>query len=212
MRIVLILLALAAAALVSRPALAKDLTPGEETLLNRVEVYLNALDTISSEFVQVASTGEVARGELYLARPGRIRIDYADPLPVLIVGNHGDIAYVDRELQQVSFIGVDDTPLAFLLAEEIDLRDGLEITNIAEAQGLARIDMVQTDRPDEGSLSVIFETDPLALKQWVVRDARGVQIMLSLVDPDFASAIDPEKFAFKRNEWTGEDGFGFGND
>lgn len=190
------------------PAHAAGLTPSEEKLVDRVEVYLNAIDRISADFVQIASTGEVAKGELYIARPGRIRIDYADPIPILIVGNYGDIAYVDLELEQVSFIGIDDTPLAFLLAEEIDLRNGLEITNVAEAQGLARIDMVQTDNPDDGSLSVVFETDPLTLKQWVVRDARGVQIMLSLVNPDFRSPIDPETFAFDRQKWTGEDPFG----
>jgi len=191
-------------------AAAAPLSPDEESLVNRVEVYLNAINRISSGFVQIASTGEVAKGELYLSRPGRIRIDYADPVPVLIVGNYGDIAYVDLELEQVSFIGIDDTPLAFLLAEEIDLRKGLEITNVVQAEGLARIDMVQTENPDDGSLSVVFETEPLSLKQWVVRDARGVQIMLSLVDPDFSRPIADDLFAFEREEWIG--GEAFGND
>lgn len=195
----------------SGTALAADLTAEERTLVDRVEVYLNAVESISADFVQIASTGEVAKGEILLQRPGRIRIDYNDPVPVLIVGNFGDIAYVDRELEQVSFIGQDDTPLSFLLAEEISLSRGLEITNIATAEGLARIDMIQLERPDDGKISVVFETKPLKLKQWVITDAQGLQIMLSLVNPNFGAAIDPEKFAFDYDRWRGtEDGPAFG--
>jgi outer membrane lipoprotein-sorting protein len=53
----------------------------------QIEDYLNNIRTIRARFRQVSSTGDVAEGYLYIQRPGRIRVEYDPPSPILIVSD-----------------------------------------------------------------------------------------------------------------------------
>ncbi|MGH6920018.1 MAG: LolA family protein, partial [Geminicoccaceae bacterium] len=55
--------------------------------LARVEAYLNGLDTLRSSFVQINPDGAEVTGELYYARPDKMRLEYDPPSRILIVAN-----------------------------------------------------------------------------------------------------------------------------
>ena len=90
----------------------------------RIEAYLNGIRTMRSRFVQIASTGAVAEGDLYLSRPGRLRIEYRPPVPVEIVANNGWLVYHDTHLEQVSYVPVSSSPAGILVSETLSLTDG----------------------------------------------------------------------------------------
>src|SRR3546814_19319247 len=50
----------------------------------RVEAYLNGITSMKSSFLQSSSTGPVARGTVWLRRPGRMRFEYDPPSPILL--------------------------------------------------------------------------------------------------------------------------------
>ena len=64
-----------------------SLTASELNWLKSIEIYLNSIKTFRSLFYQVSSEGELAEGIFYLRRPGRLRINYFPPTPILIVGD-----------------------------------------------------------------------------------------------------------------------------
>ena len=45
--------------------------------------------------------------------------------------------------------------------------------------------MVQTDSPAAGSVSLIFEDNPLRLAKWRVIDAQGAWVEVALMEPRF---------------------------
>lgn len=53
---------------------------------------------MEARFVQTASNGNTAEGRLYIAKPNKIRMEYAAPTSVLIVGDGDYIVYNDRIL------------------------------------------------------------------------------------------------------------------
>src|SRR5690606_2560383 len=63
------------------------LSPDDVATVARVERYLNGIQTLQGRFVQMASNGAYAEGEIYLERPGHLRFDYDPPSPVLIIAN-----------------------------------------------------------------------------------------------------------------------------
>jgi len=71
---------------------------------------------MQSRFEQVAEDGGVAAGTIYMSRPGKMRIVYDPPSPILIVATDGQIYYYDSKLQQVSRTYVTDTPAWFCCA------------------------------------------------------------------------------------------------
>lgn len=172
--------------------------PEAEARIAEIESYLEGIDTLEARFLQVSSEGEVARGTIYLDRPGRIRVEYEPPVPILIVGWDGTLAYVDKELEQSSFIDIDDTPLAFLLRADISLTEGVRIVDFREAEGLVRVTLVDSERPDAGSIALVFETDPLILKQWTITDAKGVSTLISLMNARQGHRLDPDLFTYSK--------------
>ena len=164
----------------------------------RIEAYLDGIRTLRSRFVQIASTGAVAEGELYLARPGRLRIEYRPPVPVEIVANNGWLVYHDTHLGQVSYVPVSSSPAGILVSETLSLTDGeLTITGYERGSQATRITVVRTEEPHEGSLTLVFSDPPLSLRKWSITDAQGTVVDVSLIDARFGVAIDDETFRFR---------------
>ena len=171
-------------------------TPDITITLKRIEAYLDSIKTMQAEFLQISSNGESASGEILLARPERLRIEYAPPTPVLIVANGKYLSYVDTELQQVNHIPVADTPAAFLLRENFSLTDGdLALTNFEQGANTIRVSMVQTKDPLAGELTLVFTDEPTVLRKWSIVDAQGIVTDLTLINARFDFPISDDRFA-----------------
>lgn len=178
----------------------KDLK-GEErkTIIKQVEKYIGDIKTIKADFMQISSNGGYAEGKFYIKRPGKMRLEYYPPSPVLILSNGDDLVYYDKDLDQTSHIDVDDTPAAILLNEKIKLDDDdYKVTNVTKEPGAIEITIAQDGDEDEGALTLFFSTKPLKLKQWRVRDAQDILTTISLYNQKYGS--DLENSLFKLNK------------
>lgn len=174
------------------------LDPSERAAVDRIQAYLNRIKTLRAQFLQASSNGQVAKGDLYLSRPGRLRIEYEPPVPILIVADGTFLIYHDRELNQVSYIPLGSTPAGILLQDRIVLTGGdLTITGFERENGTVQITLVRADNPHEGSLTLVFTDDPLTLRKWTVTDAQGTVTHVSLVQASFGVPLDPKLFRFR---------------
>ncbi len=173
------------------------MTTQEAVLLKEAAAYLNSIRTMRARFAQTSSTGNYAEGTVYLQRPGRLRIEYDPPAEVLVVANGSSLIYEDGELDQVSYIGIDDTPLGLLLRESVEFTDPeITVTDMRQSAGLLDISMVQTDDPGQGTLTLRFALQPMELRQWKVRDAQNVEVIVTLFTPRFGVDLDPDLFHY----------------
>ena len=170
------------------------LSPEDVADIERIENYLNTLTTMDSRFIQL-SGGAIAQGRIRLSRPGRIRIDYEPPTPVRIVASGRFMLYYDSDLEQVSYVPVSRTPAYFLLRDEVDLSEGVTITRFERDAATIRVSAVQQDKPENGTLTVVFEDNPLRLVKWEVIDPQGQQIDVALMDPVFGVDLDNGLFS-----------------
>lgn len=164
----------------------------------RIEGYLNAITTLTARFTQVASDGGSALGTLHIQRPGRLRIDYDPPTPLQLVADGRDLVYLDTELDQVTYFGLDATPVGYLLRPRIAFGAELEVTDLRREPGALRLQVIDRKRPGEGSLELLFAVAPLALRQWTVTDAQGKRTAVTLHEVRLNAAIDPKLFEFDR--------------
>ena len=187
-------------AAVPAPAVPAALSEADRTDLARIEAYLNGLTTMESRFLQFSEDG-VAEGRIMLDRPGRLRIEYAPPVPVLMIANNFLLMYHDTQLKQTTFLPASETPAALLIDENIKLSGEVTVTAFERAPKAFRVTLEQTDSPDTGSVTLMFEDAPLRLAKWRVIDAQGTAIDVSLLEPQFGveftnagdlfSTIDP---------------------
>lgn len=180
------------------PAVAAPLTEEDKADIARVEAYLNGFRSMQSKFVQIANDGGMAEGTVYMERPNRIRVDYAPPVPVLMVGSGTWITFYDKELKQSNRVPLDSNPLAVLLAKEVKLADPVEVTKIVRETGTLQITVRDKKNPQEGDLTMVFADKPLVFRKWVVRDKAGQQTTVALADARFDLALDPKLFTHAR--------------
>lgn len=168
--------------------------------LARISNYLNATETITGAFVQVDPNAVVSEGEFYLRRPGRLRFEYEDPNPALVVADGFWVAVVDRRDGGVDRTLLSDTPLELLLKEDVDLRRENAVRGIERADGQLAVTAVDPDDPGLGEITMVFSNNPLELRQWVVTDAQGRTTSVALRDTRTNVPVPPEKFVIPEPE------------
>jgi len=201
----LLLLPLAALLAAAVPAPA-PLTPQDRADLARIGAYLNSIHTLKAHFLQVAPNGGTSEGTAWMQRPGRMRFQYDPPSPLLLVAGHGLFVYYDRELRQVTNIPLGSTPLGLLLRQEISLAGDATVTAFARQPGQIEITLVKTDSPGDGSLTLVFADNPLALRQWVVTDSQRRETSVTLYNVELGGQFDQDMFTLvDPKDYPGQD-------
>lgn len=193
--VLLVGLALGAVAHEARAQGLANLSQAEKADLSRIEVYLNRIKTMKSRFLQVSSDGEYSEGDLYFSKPGKMRIVYDDPTPILIVADGAYLAFYEKELEQVSYYDLEDTTASLLLRENISFSSGdIIVTAFDRGPGVLRLTIIKGDAPLEGNLTLIFSDRPLDLKKWSITDAQGVVTDVSLLGPRYDVPLKADLF------------------
>lgn len=177
----------------AKPA-AAGLSDADRETVQRLETYLNNIQTMQADFQQISSTGQSARGIFYLSRPGRLRVQYTEPEPAFLLANRTLLVYVDEKLGQESYVPTGSTPVSFLLADTITLDGDVRIERVHARNNVIRVSLVQRDDPDAGTLTLVFTDLPLELRQWTVTDAQGVQTTIALNNTSYGRRLDPSLF------------------
>ncbi|MBV8934933.1 MAG: outer membrane lipoprotein carrier protein LolA [Alphaproteobacteria bacterium] len=175
---------------------AAALTPQDNADLQRIAVYLSSIRTMYAKFQQVSGGGGRATGQLWMARPGRMRFEYDPPSPILLLADMFYVYYVDKELVQMSKVGLKSTPAWLLLRDPITFSD-LIVTRFERSANTIRLTVVEKAEPDSGSLTMVFSDSPLALRQWSIVDAQHKTTTVSLFDERFGVALDPKLFVYQ---------------
>ena len=170
------------------------LSQDERKALQRIEVYLNEMKTLRADFLQVSSNGAVATGKLLMQRPGKMRFEYDPPSSIMLIADGYFVRYVDKDLEQVTHIWLEDTPIAFLLEDDLKLSGDITVTKFSRNANLLIITINKSKEPDKGTISLVFSDKPLALKQWVIRDAQGITTTITLNNRERPMKIDPALF------------------
>ncbi len=166
-------------------AVSADLSRSDQLELDRVERYLNELTTLKSRFTQITSTGATASGTFYLSRPGRMRLEYDPPLPYLYVADGFWLTFFDTELGQRNDVPLGRTLADFITREDLTFSDDVTVQGIAADDAQVAVDVVLTEDPGQGTLSLVFSKRPLTLSQWQVVDGQGTVTQVMLDDPEF---------------------------
>ncbi len=203
---------LAALPLLLAPALARAqlAPPGTQDApdLDRMRQYMNGIHTLKARFLQIAPNGSTSGGTAWLDRPGRMRFQYDPPAPFLLVAGHGLVVFHDSQLNQTSNIPEGQTPLGLLLGPEIRFDGPTTVTGFAHLPGQLQVSLVRTASPGEGSLTLVFSEQPLALVSWIVTDAQNRQTTVRLYDVQLGGRFDQSLFTFIDPRFFGPSGPG----
>ena len=192
-------LLLVSAALLLAPAAA-----GATDAVARVDAYLDSLQTLSAQFVQVVQDrkGDVtdrASGTLSIARPNRFRWDYREPYEQTIVADGRKLWLYDPDLAQVTVRsleqGLGATP-ALLLSGSGNVGDAFRAGPVEQRQDLTWCRLLPKQHgSDFERVSLAFgRKGELAAMELVDKLGQTTTIQFSAVKR--ASKLDESLFRF----------------
>jgi len=171
-------------------------TKGQGAMTARIERYLNSITTLHARFLQVSPTGDLARGTILMSRPGKLRIDYDPPVPVLIVTEGKWLMLYDKELESSSYTSLKDSLAGFLVRPKIRFSGDVKVRTLHKANKVIRVTIAQRESPENGVLTLVFSEKPLILRQWAIIDGRGGATRVTLENPVFNQIIEAKAFEF----------------
>ncbi len=167
--------------------------------LSDLSAYLNGLKTAKAEFTQVNSDGTVSTGTVYIHRPGRVRFEYAPPDDTLVLASAGSVAIFDpKSNQPPEQYPLKRTPLNLILAARVDLGQAKMVVGHAQDGAATRVRAQDPENPDYGSIELVFTADPVALRQWVIRDDQGGETTVILGELVEGGSYPPSLFSISR--------------
>jgi outer membrane lipoprotein-sorting protein len=150
--------------------------------LARVNDYFNGMDQLTAYFVQRNPNGQQVEGTLAVKRPGILQFVYAPPSTLEIVSDGRNVAIRDKKLGTNDVYPVGQTPLKFLLQENVDLARDTKVRDVQvgrEGMVVVRFD----DNATFGGTSKItlrFDARANALRQWSIVDSQGYETSVTL--------------------------------
>lgn len=180
------------------------ITEQDRADIDRIEKYLNEMESLRSKFVQLSSGGRFAEGTIYIERPQRLRLAYKKPSNIQIYANGNWLAHVDTDLEAVWHVPLKSTPAAFLVRDKIKLSGEVTVERVIRDARTISVSLVQTAEPDAGRFVLTFSDAPLALRKWTVTDVQGVSTSVTLVAPAYNIAIPRDVFIFDETKFDGE--------
>jgi outer membrane lipoprotein-sorting protein len=155
---------------------------------------LAAAKTARGRFVQLAPNGSVTEGDFALQRPGRMRFDYDDPTPILIVANGTTVAMEDRDLETVDRVPLSSTPLGLVLDDELDFETEARVTDVQKTASEIAITMEDRRGEAEGVLTLYFDPASYQLTSWRTLDANQQVTRVVLEDIETNVRLSPRLF------------------
>ena len=165
--------------------------------LARLDAALNGTASFSGRFTQFGADGSRSTGTVELQRPGKVRFEYDDPNPLLIVSDGVTLAYHDRALDTTDRVPLSATPLNYFLKENVNLANDTEVVALQKLPGEWRMSARDGSGNLDGAITMVFEPQTLALRQWIITDEFGGQTTVQLTDLRYNQRIDPRRFILR---------------
>ena len=165
-------------------------------VVQKINNYLSSLQTLIGDFVQIGPDGTRTVGKFYIQKPGRVRFEYDPPSPIDVVADGSSVVVRDRNLATQDLYPLSQTPLRYLLAEQIDLTRDTNL--VAFSQDNAFISITIEERQllvGTHRMVLMFNAKDLQLRQWTITDPQGYETTVAVYNLDTTHKPDPGMFA-----------------
>ncbi len=170
----------------------------EKLPLSQISNYLNQMKTVQTTFTQVNDDGSLSTGKLWLQRPGKMRFEYDPPNSAVVLARSGTVQIFDpKSNQPPEQYPLKRTPLSLVLARNVNLGQANMVVG-HDFDGTATVVTAQDPKnPESGRIELMFTSDPVELRKWVIHDNAGSQTTVLLGPLTEGGNLDSSVFSSK---------------
>ncbi len=165
-----------------------------DALLAQISTSFGKIETAQGRFFQIGADFSEAAGDFYLRRPGRIRFDYDDPNPLLIIADGATVAIEDADLETQDRVPLAATPLAMLLDDDLDFKTEANVLEVQQANGVIGLTLEDRSGENEGVLTVFLDEGDYSIVAWRAEDPAGGVTSVQLAGVETGVRLNPRLF------------------
>jgi outer membrane lipoprotein-sorting protein len=198
----LIALAAPAASLQAAPEPQKQ-APGKpvvpaDSQVDQAVAALRAISSLQADFVQTDRNGQRLTGVITLQRPGKIRFQYQQGIPLLIVSDGSALTMIDYEVRQVQRWPIRNSPLGALLDPSKDVARYATLNRTGHPDVIS-LEVRDPRHPEYGTITMIMlrkagAPGGLELNSWVALDSQNKRTTIRLTNQRYGMAIPANMF------------------
>lgn len=163
-------------------------------VLDAASAALTAASTATGKFIQTNADGTITTGSFALNRPGRMRFDYDDPSPILIVSNGTTVAMEDSELETIDRVPIGSTPLSLILSTDLNVDEDVEVLSVIQNEERVGVRVSDASGELDGTLTMVFDKTSYDLLGWLATDGNLQTTVVDLLDVETNVRVDPRLF------------------
>jgi len=154
----------------------------DEKLINKLEIYLNELNNITSQFIQTSSEGADESGIISISKPGKLWIEYKKNSNLLIIADGKWLHYFDVELNEMQSVIIEKSPAWILLKKNINLKKDFKINKLENKKGKITLEIIDNNIDNIEKIELVFSASPIKLKKWVITDSQEIETTVALLN------------------------------
>ncbi len=173
------------------------LTGDQVAAVQRINAYINSFATMRGDFTQISPRGQSSRGVMLISKPGKIRFEYAPPVPLLIVSDGKWLTIKNTARERGDQFPLSATPLRLVVSDKVNLLGETDVIAFQQAEGLTSVTLQDKKGKLGGYIILIYDDVNKALQQWIVVDGKGKRTTVQLANLETGVKIDPKLFVVK---------------
>ncbi len=182
-------------------ALAQQTVQTAPGALNDAVAALRGISTMRADFSQTDRNGQRVNGVLTLKRPGKIRFQYQQGVPLLIVSDGKALTMIDYQVRQVQRWPIGNSPLGALLDPSRDVARYSTLQPTTDPN-VVSVEVRDRSHPEYGVITFIFlrragAPGGLELVSWVALDSQNKRTTIRLANHQYGVAVTDNDF-----RWT----------
>ncbi|MHA6316257.1 LolA family protein [Altererythrobacter sp. CAU 1778] len=169
--------------------------------IDKAVAALRGITTMKADFVQTDRSGQSVTGTMTLKQPGKIRFQYADSVPLLIVSDGQALTMIDYEVNQVQRWPIKNSPLGALLNPNSDVKKFGKLQPTSNPN-VVSVQVRDPKKPEYGMITLIFVRNAgapggLELASWVALDSQNKRTNVRLSNHRYGVSVADSAFKYR---------------
>ncbi len=189
----------------SFPVKANFLDPIQLEAVNAVDQYLNNIEHLEGNFLQINPDNTISDGKFYIRRPGKFRFDYTEPESLVVVSDGVWLGVIDNDLETLDRYPIRSTPYYTIFKNNVNLLEDARILGIEFYDKFLILSIEGLSEEEIGEITLHFHVrnevnesyTNLELYEWYITDAQGLETNVKLSDVEHGIVADHAKFVIK---------------
>ena len=189
------------------PAKANFLDPIQLEAVTAVNQYLNNIEHLEGDFIQINPDSSVSDGRFYIRRPGRFRFDYTNPDHLVVISDGVWLGIIDNDLETLDRYPIRSTPYYTIFKKNVNLLEDARILGIEYYDKFLVLSIEGLSDEEIGEITLHFHVREeinesytnLELYEWYIIDAQGLETNVKLSDIIHGRVAENSDFVIPNN-------------